>query len=50
MTDGKQAWVSGHNVGVEYLGEDLRIGRWRDTHVRVFGPAALGCALLFRED
>ncbi|MET3925598.1 cardiolipin synthase [Devosia sp. 2618] len=50
VADGEHAWVGGHNVGVEYLGEDPRFGRWRDTHVRVSGPAALGCALLFRED
>jgi cardiolipin synthase len=46
VVDGEHAWVGGHNVGVEYLGEDPRFGRWRDTHVRVSGPAAL----LFRED
>lgn len=50
VADGEHAWVGGHNVGVEYLGEDPKFGRWRDTHVRVSGPAALGCALLFRED
>ncbi|MBJ3785533.1 cardiolipin synthase [Devosia sediminis] len=50
VVDGKHAWVGGHNVGVEYLGEDPKFGHWRDTHVRVSGPAALGCALLFRED
>lgn len=50
VADGKHAWVGGHNVGVEYLGENAKFGRWRDTHVRVSGPAALGCALLFRED
>jgi cardiolipin synthase len=50
VADGKHAWVGGHNVGVEYLGEDPKFGHWRDTHVRVSGPAALGCAVLFRED
>ncbi|WEK06375.1 MAG: cardiolipin synthase [Candidatus Devosia phytovorans] len=50
VVDGEHAWVGGHNVGVEYLGEDPKFGHWRDTHVRVSGPAALGCALLFRED
>ena len=50
VADGKHAWVGGHNVGVEYLGENPKFGHWRDTHVRVSGPAALGCALLFRED
>ena len=50
VADGQHAWVGGHNVGVEYLGEDPKFGHWRDTHVRVSGPAALGCGLLFRED
>jgi cardiolipin synthase len=50
VADGETAWVGGHNVGVEYLGEDPKFGPWRDTHVRVRGPAALGCALVFRED
>jgi cardiolipin synthase len=50
VVDGEVAWVGGHNVGVEYLGENKRFGHWRDTHVRVAGPATLGCALLFRED
>lgn len=50
VVDGATAWVGGHNVGKEYLGEDPRFGYWRDTHVRVAGPAALACALIFRED
>lgn len=50
VVDGHEAWVGGHNVGVEYLGQDKKFGRWRDTHVRVHGPAALACALVFRED
>ena len=50
VADGLEAWVGGHNVGVEYLGEDQRFGRWRDTQVHVRGPAALSCALVFRED
>ncbi|MGB3024449.1 cardiolipin synthase [Paradevosia shaoguanensis] len=48
--DGKEAWVGGHNVGVEYLGEDPRFGHWRDTQVHVTGPAALAVSLVFRED
>jgi cardiolipin synthase len=32
------------------LGQDKRFGRWRDTQVHVKGPAALACALVFRED
>jgi cardiolipin synthase len=50
VADGEEAWVGGHNVGVEYLGQDPKFGRWRDTQVRVRGPIALACALVFRED
>jgi cardiolipin synthase len=50
VADGLEAWVGGHNVGVEYLGQDRRFGRWRDTQVYVKGPAALACALVFSED
>ncbi|HHY48250.1 MAG TPA: cardiolipin synthase [Alphaproteobacteria bacterium] len=50
LVDGKEAWIGGHNVGVEYLGEDPRFGRWRDTHVHVSGAVALSCAQMFHED
>ena len=50
VADGLEAWVGGHNVGTEYLGQSKRFGRWRDTQVHVRGPAALACALVFRED
>ena len=41
VVDGKTAWVGGHNVGDEYLGRDPDFSPWRDTHVRIEGPAAL---------
>jgi cardiolipin synthase len=50
MVDGEEAWVGGHNVGVEYLGESPKFGPWRDTHVHVSGSVASSCALMFRED
>jgi cardiolipin synthase len=50
VVDGKVAWVGGHNVGDEYLSRNPRIGPWRDTHVRIEGPAALGAQLAFVED
>ena len=50
VIDGKQAWVGGINVADEYLGRVKRYGNWRDTHVRVAGPAALAAAVSFRED
>ncbi len=50
VVDGRVAWVGGHNVGDEYLGRDPRFGHWRDTHVRIEGPAALGAQVSFAED
>ena len=50
VADGREAWVGGHNVGIEYLGQDPSFGRWRDTQVHVRGPAALACGLVFAED
>jgi len=50
VVDGKVAWVGGHNVGDEYLGRDAKFGRWRDTHLRIEGPAALAAQLSFVED
>lgn len=50
VVDGRVAWVGGHIVGDEYLGRDPEFGHWRDTHVRIQGPSALGAQLSFIED
>jgi len=50
VVDGRVAWVGGLNVGDEYLSRDAKIGPWRDTHVRIEGPGALGAQLAFAED
>lgn len=50
VVDGREAWTGGLNVGDEYMGKSPVFGRWRDTHVRVAGPAAIAAALTFRED
>ena len=50
VVDGKEAWIGGLNVGDEYMGRSKRFGRWRDTHVRIKGPAILAAELSFRED
>jgi cardiolipin synthase len=41
VVDGTTGWVGGHNVGDEYLGRDPAFSPWRDTHVRIDGPAVL---------
>ncbi len=50
VVDGSHAWVGGHNVGDEYLGKDPKFGHWRDTHMRIEGPAVLAAQLSFVED
>ncbi|PTN35336.1 cardiolipin synthase [Desulfonatronum sp. SC1] len=50
VADGKYGWVGGFNVGDEYLGMDARFGDWRDTHLRISGPAVLGLQISFLED
>lgn len=50
VVDGHFAWVGGLNVGDEYLGRDPEFGNWRDTHLRIEGPAALAVQVSFLED
>jgi cardiolipin synthase A/B len=50
VVDGKEAWIGGLNVGDEYMGRSKVFGHWRDTHVRLKGPAVLAAELSFRED
>jgi cardiolipin synthase A/B len=50
VVDGREAFVGGHNVGDEYLGLDPKFGRWRDTHVRLRGPAVLATQVVFVGD
>ncbi len=39
VVDGRVAFIGGLNVGDEYLGDDPRLSPWRDTHLRIEGPA-----------
>jgi cardiolipin synthase len=50
VVDGDIAFVGGLNVGDEYLGKDPRFGFWRDTHLRVRGPAVGDLQHIFAED
>ncbi len=50
VTDFTESFVGGHNVADQYVGRNAWFGHWRDTHVRVQGPAAVACALSFVED
>jgi cardiolipin synthase len=50
VVDGLEGYLGGLNVGEEYLGLSERFGMWRDTHVRIAGPALVGLQLPFAED
>lgn len=50
VVDGVVGFLGGLNVGDEYLGLNERFGLWRDTHVRIVGPALAGLQLPFVED
>ncbi|WP_136796506.1 cardiolipin synthase [Desulfosediminicola ganghwensis] len=50
VADGKTCWIGGHNVGDEYLGNGEKFSHWRDTHVKIEGPATLAAQLSFIED
>lgn len=50
VVDGWVAFTGGINVGREYLGLDPEMGHWRDTHVRIEGPAALCLQEVFAGD
>ena len=50
VCDGREAYIGGLNVADEYLGWHPQLGHWRDTHMRITGPAVLGVQLVFCED
>jgi cardiolipin synthase len=50
LVDGSVCWVGGHNVGDEDLGKGPKFSHWRDTHVKIKGPATLAVQLSFLED
>jgi len=50
IADGRTAWIGGHNVGDEYVDGHPTLGHWRDTHVRITGPAVMAVQVSFSED
>lgn len=50
VVDGRSAWVGGLNVGDDYLGANPKLSPWRDTHMRIDGPAAAQVQLVFLTD
>ncbi|ARU54942.1 cardiolipin synthetase [Oleiphilus messinensis] len=50
VTDGETGYVGGINIGDEYLDRTTRYAPWRDTHLKIEGPAVMGLQLSFLED
>ena len=50
ICDGACALLGGLNVGDEYMGLDPELGAYRDTHVRIEGPAVMAVQLAWIED
>jgi len=50
VVDGRVAFTGGVNIGDEYTGRKKRVGPWRDTHLRIEGPAAYHFQEVFAED
>ena len=50
IVDGTVGFTGGMNIGDEYLGANPEIGHWRDTHLRIEGPAVWQLQQVFAED
>lgn len=50
VVDGRVGFTGGMNIGDEYLGKNPHLGFWRDTHLRMHGPAVVQLQQVFVED
>jgi cardiolipin synthase len=50
LVDGRVGFTGGLNVGEEYLGLNRRYGYWRDSHLRLEGPAVNELQMVFSEN
>jgi cardiolipin synthase len=50
VVDGRVGFAGGMNIGDEYQGRKKKYAPWRDTHMRVEGPAAWRLQEVFAED
>ncbi|MNF27591.1 Major cardiolipin synthase ClsA [compost metagenome] len=50
VVDGMTGFIGGHNVGDEYLGGNVRLSPWRDTHIQIRGPVIACLQESFAED
>src|SRR5690606_35153305 len=50
VVDGKIGYFGGLNIGDDYVHKYPEIGHWRDTNVRISGPALIYAQRAFAKD
>ena len=50
IIDGKIGYIGGLNIGDEYVHGSKKFGYWRDTHLRIEGPAVYALQTVFITD
>ncbi|MBN1345223.1 MAG: cardiolipin synthase [Phycisphaerae bacterium] len=50
IIDGRIGFTGSQNIGDEYLGRLKKFGPWRDTHLKIVGPAVQDLQEVFIED
>lgn len=50
VVDGRVGFFGGLNIGDDYIGKYPEIGHWRDTNVRICGPALVPAQRAFAKD
>lgn len=50
VVDGKIGFTGGINISDKYIHGDPELGHWRDTHLRMEGPAVSGLQFVFLTD
>ncbi len=50
VVDGKTAFIGGLNIGDEYSGLSQDSGQWRDTHLKIEGPAVNNVQYFFADN
>lgn len=50
VVDGRAGFFGGLNIGDDYIGKYPEIGHWRDTNVKISGPALVPAQRTFAQD
>ncbi|HPF50643.1 MAG TPA: cardiolipin synthase [Draconibacterium sp.] len=50
IIDGKVGFIGGINIADRYVEGDSKLGKWRDTHLKITGDAAASLQVIFAAD